>query len=148
MDFSQVAGGAGFYTGPRARPAKSSIATQVAQLQIICGPLMSTSPSPLDKRKTRSNPRSLANPIASSAPPSNASPRRRRTPPRLRLSFPGAHAQPPRAQSLPPLLPQPPARGTHSLNHAGRLCPSRQHLRPPVRGIFPPPPRCVLDLLI
>jgi hypothetical protein len=82
----QVAGGAGFYTGPRTRPAKSSIATQVAQQQIICGRLLSASPSPLDKRKTRSNPRSLANPIASSAPPSNASPRRRRTPPRLRLS--------------------------------------------------------------
>src|SRR6185295_17369820 len=73
---AHVAGGAGFYTSPQIRPAKSLLATQAALLQIVCGVLLSTSPNPLGKRKTGKNPRSLASPTT----------RRHRSPPPLRLS--------------------------------------------------------------
>ncbi|PVH66007.1 hypothetical protein PAHAL_1G125500 [Panicum hallii] len=109
------------------KPAPQSFfATHAAQLQIVCGSLLRTLPSPPDKRR---NPRE---------PALSREPYRighRRLPPSHSSTAPPIFW---RAHALPPLSPRPPARHPHSAGGAAQVisAPARRHLRPPRSGVF------------
>jgi len=57
----QVAGGAGSYTNPQTRPAKTAVVANAAQLQSSGGPLLSSPPKPVDQTWTKTKPARPAN---------------------------------------------------------------------------------------
>ena len=57
----QVASGAGSYTNPQTRPAKTAVVANAAQLQSSGGPLQSSPPKPVDQTWTKTKPARPAN---------------------------------------------------------------------------------------